>query len=101
MPSMASSKKGISARQLHRTLGITYKSAWFMAMRVREAMGPGYSRKLAPLGGEGKTVEADTTYIGGKEKNKHVGKRKAGNIGGAGKQIVHTLVERGGRARSD
>ena len=52
------------------------------------------------MGGEGKIVEADTTYIGGKEKNKHVGKRNASNIGGMGKQIVHTLVERGGRSRS-
>ncbi len=56
---------------------------------------------IGPLGGEGKFVEADTTYIGGKEKNKHAIKRKAGNIGGEGKQIVHTLVERGGRAVSN
>ncbi len=96
---MASSKKGMSAHQLHRTLGVTYKTAWFMAHRIREAMGPG-SAKPGPMGGAGKIVEADTTYIGGKEKNKHVGKRNAKNIGGTGKQIVHTLVERGGRARS-
>lgn len=95
---MASSKKGMSAHQLHRTLGVTYKTAWFMAHRIREAMAPA---KTGPLGGEGKIVEADTTYIGGKEKNKHVGKRDPKKIGGAGKQIVHTLVERGGRARSD
>jgi transposase-like protein len=79
-------------------LGITYKSAWFMCHRLREAMAP---LKASPLGGEGKIVEADATYIGGKEKNKHVGKRKRGNIGGAGKLIAHTLVERGGRARSN
>jgi transposase-like protein len=96
---MASSKKGMSAHQLHRMLDVTYKTAWFMAHRIREAMGPG-SAKPGPMGGEGKIVEADTTYIGDKEKNKHVGKRNAKNIGGAGKQIVHTLVERGGRARS-
>ncbi len=96
---MSSSKKGISAHQLHRTLGVTYKTAWFMAHRIREAMGP--TKVRAPsLGGEGKIVEADTTFIGGKEKNKHVGKRNKANIGGTGKQIVHTLVERGGRARS-
>jgi hypothetical protein len=94
---MASSKKGISAHQLHRTLGVTYKTAWFMAHRLREAMLTG---GLPALGGEGKFLEADTTYVGGKEKNKHLGKRKAGNIGGMGKQIVHTLVERGGAARS-
>lgn len=97
---MSSSKKGMSAHQLHRMLGVTYKTAWFMAHRIREAMAPLKANK-GPLGGEGKTVEADTTYIGGKEKNKHVGKRNAKAIGGAGKMIVHTLVERGGHARSD
>jgi transposase-like protein len=96
---MAASKKGVSAHQLHRMLGITYKSAWFMAHRIREAMKDDVATS-GPLGGEGKIVEADTTFVGGKEKNKHVGKRKAGNIGGMGKQIVHTLVERNGRARS-
>lgn len=94
---MTSSKKGVSAHQVHRTLEITYKSAWFLCHRIREAMGSG---KLPPMGGEGKIVEADTTYLGGKEKNKHVGKRNAKAIGGVGKQIVHTLVERGGTARS-
>jgi len=94
---MCSSKKGVSANQLHRTLGVTLKTAWFLAHRLREAMRDG---NLPPMGGDGKVVEADTTYVGGKEKNKHVGKRKAGNIGGAGKQIVHTLVERDGTARS-
>ncbi len=96
---MASSKKGIAAHQLHRMLGITYKSAWFMAHRIREAMGPG--AKASKLGGEGKVVEADTTYIGGKEKNKHAWKRNPKNIGGVGKLTVHTLVERGGAVRSD
>jgi transposase-like protein len=95
---MASSKKGISAHQLHRSLDITYKSAWFMAHRIREAMA--LPPEPSALGGKGKTVEADATYVGGKEKNKHASKRTAGNIGGKGKQIVHTLVERGGRARS-
>jgi transposase-like protein len=96
---LCSSKKGMSAHQLHRTLDVTYKTAWFMAMRIREAMGPG-TAKAGPLGGEGKFVEADTTYIGGKEKNKHRSKHTPGQIGGQGKQVVHTLVERGGRARS-
>ena len=88
----------MSAHQLHRMLGVTYKTAWFMMHRLREAMGE--DTTSGPLGGEGKVVEADTTYVGGKEKNKHVGKRNAKNIGGKGKQIVHTLVERNGRARS-
>jgi len=95
---IASSKKGISSNQLHRTLGVTLKSAWFMSHRVREAMRAG---KLGPLGGEGKAVEADETYIGGKEKNKHASKRNAGNIGGQGKQVVFSLVERGGQVLSD
>ena len=64
---MSSSKKGISAHQLHRTLGVTYKTAWFMAHRIREAMRPTDDRQL---GGEGKTVEADETYVGGKAKNR-------------------------------
>lgn len=58
---MASSKKGISYHQLHRTLQVTYKTAWFMAHRIREAMRSG---DFTPLGGNGKTVESDETYIG-------------------------------------
>ena len=61
---IASSKKGVSAHQLHRTLGVTYKTAWFMAHRLREAM---RLDAPSPLGGEGKVVEADETYVGGKE----------------------------------
>jgi transposase-like protein len=98
---MAASKKGMSAHQLWRMLGFgSYRTAWFMAHRIREGMAP-LKGKADPLGGEGKIVEADTTYIGGKEKNKHRNKRTKGNIGGKGKMIAHTLVERGGRARSD
>jgi transposase-like protein len=58
---MASSKKGMSAHQLHRTLGITYKSAWFLAHRIREAM---RDTDIKPLGGEGKTVEATKRLSG-------------------------------------
>ena len=91
---LCASKKGMSAHQMHRILGITYKSAWFMCHRLREAMAP---LKPDALGGFGKVVEADSTFIGGKEQNKHRHKRKHAK---EGKQIVHTLVERGGRARS-
>jgi len=94
-----SSKKGVSAHQIHRTIGVTYKTAWFMMHRLREAMAD--LKPTGPLGGSGKIVEADTTYIGGKEKNKHASKRDGKKIGGMGKQIVHTLVERGGKARSN
>ena len=94
---MASSKKGVSAHQLHRTLGVTYKTAWFMAHRIREAMS---DKTPGPMGGEGKTIEADESVVGGKERNKRLSKRNPKNIGAVGKQVVFTLVERGGRARS-
>jgi transposase-like protein len=87
---MASSKKGISAHQLHRTLAVTYKTAWFMAHRVREAMRP--LSDDGPLGGGNKVVEVDETYVGGKARNRknHVPPKEA----------VVALVERDGRVRS-
>lgn len=94
---LSSSKKGISAHQIHRALEITYKSAWFLCHRIREAMREG---NLPPMGGEGKIVEADETYIGGKEKNKHARVRNSKNIGGTGKEIAFSLVERDGNVRS-
>lgn len=90
----AGSKKGFSAHQLHRTLGITYKSAWFMAHRIREAMG---DSDPAPMGGKDKTVEIDETYFG--PKDKLPGSRK-GRRGPGRKAKVVTLVERSGAARS-
>ena len=95
---LCASKKGMSAHQMHRMLGVTYKSAWFMCHRLREAMAP---LKAGPFGGEGMVVEADLTYVGGKEHNKHANKRLGREGHFKEKQIVHTLVERGGRARSD
>jgi len=94
---MCSSKKGISAHQLHRTLGITYKSAWFMAHRIREAMS---ERPLVDmLSG---TVEADEAYIGHKERNKHASKRVEGTQGRSTKTKtpVAVLVERNGNSRA-
>jgi len=88
---MASSKKGISSNQLHRTLGVTLKTAWFMSHRLRLAMA---TVGIVPMGGAGKIVEVDETFIGkldGVPKPKH---------GKAHKNIVVTLVERGGEARS-
>jgi transposase-like protein len=88
---MASSKKGISANQLHRTLGVTLKTAWFMAHRIREAMRSG---DLAPFGGGGGMVEADETYIG-VEPAEPKGKRTLS------KMKVLSLIDREtGRARS-
>jgi len=80
----------MSAHQLHRMLGVTYKTAWFMMHRIREAMKPSNPE---PLGGPGKTVEVDETWIQGKKGNRasrKVGKRK----------VVLSLVERGGSVRS-
>lgn len=95
---MASSKKGMSAHQLHRMLGVTYKTAWFMAHRIREAMA---DYNPGPVGGSGKTVEADETFVGGKEKNRHKSKRFKTHKGGTwGKETVFSLVEREGRVQS-
>jgi transposase-like protein len=88
---LCSSKKGISSNQLARTLGVTLKTAWFMSHRLREAMRTG---SLAPMGGDGATVEVDETFIGRVE---GVPKQKSG---WAHKNVVLTLVERGGSARS-
>ncbi len=92
---MASSKKGISANQLSRTLEVTVKTGWFMAHRIREAMRSG---DLSPMGGDGEIVEVDETFIGvdRTKKPKHSKKGR----GYAHKYKVLTLVERGGRARS-
>lgn len=88
---MTSSKKGISAHQLHRTLEVTYKTAWFMAHRLREAMRVG---ELEPMGGMGRFVEVDETFIG-RDKTK---KKKRGH---AHKFKVLSLVDRKtGQARS-
>jgi transposase-like protein len=98
---MCSSKKGMSAHQLHRTLGITYRSAWFMAHRIRECMRQG---GLGPLGGEGKVVEADETYFG-KTEEPRVSQRagrpyKSGSRGPRDKRPIVALVERGGNVRT-
>ena len=87
---LCSSKKGMRTHQMHRMLGISYKSTWFMTHRLREAMRAG---DLAPMGGAGGTVEADETFIGRKEES--VKRRGHGH-----KNAVLSLVERGGQVRS-
>jgi transposase-like protein len=89
---LCSSKKGISSHQLHRTLGVTYKTAWFMSHRIREAM---TTNPSGLLGGGGGTVEADETFWGNNKKIKGTAGR-----GYAHKMKVVALVERAGQVRS-
>jgi transposase-like protein len=87
--------KGIASTTLAKDLKITQKSAWFVLHRLRHAARtPSFN---APLKG---TVEADTTFVGGKEKNKHAADRKGGTQGGAGKDVVLGIVEREGELRA-
>lgn len=99
---LTASKKGISAHQIHRSLGISYKSSWFMMHRLREAMRTG---GLEPLGGAGKVVEADETYHGKTEQPRVSPHRdgrpyKKGSRGPRDKCPIVALVERGGSVRS-
>src|SRR5262249_10336942 len=105
---MTSSKKGVSAHQLHRALDLDYKSAWFMAHRIRECMRQG--GLASPMGGEGKIVEADETYYGPidpmridpKKFTTAAGTRytKGGRSGPSIKRPIVALVERGGNVRT-
>jgi transposase-like protein len=99
---MSSSKKGISSHQLHRSLRVTYKAAWFMTHRIREAMRAG---GLVPMGGEGKIVEADETYYGRVDKANIRTETTAGRPftksgKTANKRPIVALVERGGSVRT-
>src|SRR4051812_3748517 len=96
---MCSSKKGMSAHQLYRMLGFgSYRTAWFMAHRIREGMRE--ARIFGGLGGTGKVVEAGETYVGGREYNKPKSKRQGRPGRPLNKEPVLSLVERGGRAAS-
>jgi transposase-like protein len=90
---LASSKKDVSSHQISRTLGVTYKTAWFMTHRIREAMAPGAKGGL--LGGSGVTVEADETFL-----SKSTKTRKTGPLHAKPDRVVLSLVERGGSLRS-
>lgn len=88
---MAASKKGMSASQMARMIGVTYKTAWFLCHRIREAMDGATGN--GPLGGPDKVVEADETFVGGKQKNRATRAVKP-------KKPVVALVERDGYVRS-
>lgn len=98
---LCSSKKGTSAHQIARNIGVSYKTAWFMMHRIREAMKDTHT---GPMGGYGETVEADETYVGGKIRNRNAKQQK--RFGEKrldpfrDKEPVVALVERGGRVRS-
>jgi transposase-like protein len=94
---MCSSKKGVSAHQLMRTLETTYKTAWFLAHRIREAMKPDHSE---PMGGAGVTLEVDETFLGKQATIFVSGKGWQQRRGTGDMRKIVTLVERGGRARS-
>ena len=98
---ICASKKGMSAHQLHRMLGVTYKTAWFMAHRIREAM---IDDNPEPMGGEGESVQADETYFGKVESptTKTTSGRpftKSGKTGPSNKRAIVSLVS-GGKART-
>jgi len=98
---LCSSKKGTSAHQIARNIGVSYKTAWFMMHRIREAM---KETNPGPMGGLGETIECDETYVGGKITNRR--DRRMPYMQGKGgspvrnKQPVVSLIERGGRVRS-
>lgn len=89
---MCASKKGISTRQIQRMLNCSMKTAWFLSHRIREAMAP--ASDAGPIGGEGKIVEADETFL---TNSKRTRKRQGGY---QHKVAVLSLVERGGKQRS-
>jgi transposase-like protein len=101
---LCNSKNGISSYELHRSLGVTQKTAWFMLHRIRLAM---QTKSFLKLGHDGGPVEMDETFVGGKIKNMRKSKRPKGPgvsgkaVGGAGKAIVVGMLERNGRVRTE
>ena len=91
---LTASKKGMSAHQMHRMLGVSYESAWYLCHRLREAMRDDRHKSTGGLGGQNKVVEADEAYVGGKAKNR-------AHREPAPKKAVLSLVERDGRVARD
>ena len=91
---ITNAKNGVSSYEIHRALGVTQKTAWFMLHRIRLAMGSGTFEKLRGR------VEVDETFIGGKNKNKHLDKKITRGRGPVGKAIVVGFLERGGKAHA-
>lgn len=91
---IANCKNGISSYELHRAIGVTQKTAWFMLHRIRLAMESGSIEKLKGH------VEVDETFIGGKASNMHRGKRTALGRGTVGKAVVMGMLERGGKIKA-
>jgi transposase-like protein len=96
---IAACKNGVSSYEIHRSIGVTQKSAWFMLHRIRKAMQEGTMLKLGGGGGE---VEADESFIGGKSRNmhKHIRARKITRTGGGDKAMAFGILERGGKVRT-
>lgn len=98
---VVTARKGISSLQLSKELGITQKSAWFMLQRIREACGNDDNDDEGGPGGLLKgIIEADETYIGGKESNKHQHKKLKAGRGTVGKPIVFGMIQRGGNVKA-
>jgi transposase-like protein len=96
---VANCKNGVSSWEMHRTLGVTQKSAWFMLQRIRLAM---QGKNSGKLGGPGSEIEIDETFIGGKSRNMHRSKRARviTGTGGKDKAMVMGVLERGGKVRA-
>src|SRR5437870_4499436 len=97
---IVNAKNGISSYEVGRALGITQKSAWFMMHRIRLAL---HEKTVVKLGGGSKEVEVDETFIGGKARNMHVGRRerRITGTGGKDKAAVIGILERGGEVRAN
>jgi transposase-like protein len=93
---LSNCKNGISSYELHRALGVTQKTAWFMLHRIRVAM----TDMTGKIGGDGKPIECDETFVGGKVQNMHRSKRIKSNAKGGNKAVVLGMLERGGRVKA-